>query len=108
MIALLAQSTNPFAPLFATLTGLVAAAVAALLAAVVGIATLVLVWRLIKATLSDPKPGKLLELVGVMLLAVALAGATPGLLGAAFVWGKTLGDETNAGGAAAVTAEAGG
>lgn len=106
MIALLAQTTNPFGPLFATLAGLVAAAVAALMGAVVGIATLMLVWRLLKETMSDPKPGKLGSLVGVMCLAVALAGAAPGFLGAAFTWGKTLGDQTNSGaGAAVVQAE---
>lgn len=95
-LALVAQG-NPFAPLFATLAGIVAAAVAALMGAVVSIATLILVGRLIKAMTKDPTWEKLAVLVAIMCFAVMLAGATPGLLKASFAWGKTFGDGTSAG-----------
>ena len=96
-LTLLAQGGNPFAPLFATFTGIVAAAVAALMSAVVGIATLVLVASLIKAMTKSPSWEKLAALVAIMCFAVMLAGASPGLLKASFTWGKTLGDGTSAG-----------
>ena len=70
--------------------------------AVVGIATLVLVGRLLKAMTKDPTWEKLAVLVAIMCFAVMLAGATPGLLRASFAWGKTLGDGTSAGTTAVV------
>ena len=105
-LTLLAQGGNPFAPLFATFTGLVAAAVAALMSAVVGVATLFLVARLLKAMTQDPSWEKLAALVAIACFAVMLAGASPGLLKASFAWGKTLGDGTSTG-AATVSADTG-
>ena len=104
--AILAQTSNPFSGLFNTATGLIAAAVAALMAAVVGIATLVLVGKLIKSMIKDASWEKLATLVGIMCFAVVLAGASPGLLRASFAWGQALGDGT-ASGTAAVTVEPG-
>ena len=87
----LVAAANPFGALFATIAGLVAQAVTALLGLVVGIATLVLIWQLIKHMAKNPSVEKLLGLVGVMILAVVLAGATPGLLASSYQWGKQLG-----------------
>jgi len=94
---------GPFTPLFSTVKGLVAQAVTGLLSVVVGLATLVLIWNLIKAMTKNPSVEKLLALVAVAILAVVLAGAAPGLLTSSYQWGKDLG--TNSG--ASLTAEAG-
>lgn len=87
---------NPFASLFGTIGGLVASLVAGLLGMVVGFATLVVIWNLIKAMAKNPSIEKLLGIVGVGLLAAVLAGATPALLAASYQWGKDLGSGTPA------------
>lgn len=74
--------------------GLAAQAVAALLGIAVAWGTAILVWKLLAAMASNPSAQKLLSIVGVLLLAVALVGATPDLMNAAYDYGKTFLDGT--------------
>jgi len=89
-LTLLAQST-PVTTLAGTLRGLISQAVTFLLSVVVGLAILFTLVKLLKAMAKDPNWEKLLGIVGVMILAVVLAGAAPGLLSQSYTWGKTLG-----------------
>ncbi len=70
--------------------GLAAQATATLLGLAVAWATVIMLWRLLEAMLSNPSGQKLLAIVGVMLFAVFLAGATPDLADAAYAYGQSF------------------
>ncbi len=76
----------------AKFTGLAAQAVATLLGLAVAWVTVILLWRLLEAMLSNPSAQKLLGIVGVLLFAVFLVGATPDLADAAYTYGQSFMD----------------
>ena len=68
--------------------GLLAQIGALLIGAAVAWVTIVVVWNLLKAMLSNPDFGKLVAIVAVGLFAVFLVGATPSALDAAYEYGQ--------------------
>ena len=89
-VAVLAQIDG----LGAKFLGLAAQAGADLLAIVVAWGTVILLWKLLASMASNPSAHGLLSIVGVLLLAVALAGATPDLMNAAYEYGGSFMDST--------------
>ena len=75
-------------------SGLAAQAVAALLGIAVAWGTAILLWRLLATMASNPSAQKLLSIVGILLLAVALIGATPDLMDVAYEYGQGFMDGT--------------
>ena len=71
-------------------TGLLAQVGALLIGAAVAFVTVVVVWNLLKAMLSNPDFGKLLAIVAIGLFAVFLVGATPDALDAAYAYGESF------------------
>lgn len=70
--------------------GLLAQIGALLIGAAVAWVTIIVVWNLLKAMLSNPDFGKLLAIVAVGLFAVFLVGATPDALDAAYAYGQSF------------------
>ena len=79
-----------------------AAGIAAALAGlVVSVGTAAMLWHLISALISNPTWQNVKKAVGGVLVAVFVAGATPGLVGAVYNAGKNFGNEAQNGGATA-------